>query len=323
MTPHRVSQLMATIAITGYSYEAIAAEPKAPNDVALRGQPLLSTQTSSDANTIGALRQSLASPSAAVAIAAGWERLIKSIPMVDQGTLIKPNEGDLSRFLGLLEGRLQTSLPPRWTSALQSMTFYNRYQCGFQMPDIIEDAKEVEDDQHRVFSVGYRCDDGDPVIEVENKLWRLSIANPSGCRDRPYLESKFSRIAEQLEADVCDFESTIEGLMSHLAIEIADDVAYLAIYSWPPTGYRLYAIDIETGSAKWTALVRESVVGGWTGSGRHSVELKLLASQVIVFGVSEASAYIEVYDRGSGKRLWVFNMDNRRRWDRSGGATVP
>ncbi len=66
------------------------------------------------------LRQLVAHPHRGVALAAGWERVRRTLPKEKQEGTVRPNERMLSSFLELVEGRTQVPLPRFWEYRVQS-----------------------------------------------------------------------------------------------------------------------------------------------------------------------------------------------------------
>lgn len=220
------------------------------------------------------LRGLLSHTNDGVALAAGWERVRRTIPEGDELADVKPERTALSRFLGLVEGRLHMPLPPIWEAALQSTSSNGRANIWFGDPDeigakVVVHGDATENDRRADF----RCEDHQCRVTVGDKTWLL----PS------------------------------EDLVETMFVELSRTTAFVALYCWPPASYTLYAIDRESGKAFWTSKVwAHGDLCMWTGRGWHHVELRTRGNAVVVFGVEGSVAYVEEFDAGTGKNLCRF-----------------
>lgn len=253
-------------------HKAIAALQAAeePQDIA-RSCHRLFTQASEEG-----LRGFLAHADHGVALAAGWERVRRTIPtIVDEEAYTKPDRTAVSRFLGLVEGRLQMSLPPVWEAALRAASSNGRENIWFAWPyDKAATMPAVHgDDAQEIRRVESRREGDRYLVTVGDKTWTL-----------PY-------------ADIG------RGVF----VELAGDTTFVALYEDTATPYQLYAIDEESGKVRWEADVWAGTVPtGGTGLSWHNVEVRVHGNEVVVFGVSGNAAYVETFDVKTGKSLCRF-----------------
>lgn len=220
------------------------------------------------------LRGLLSHTNDGVALAAGWEKVRRTIPKGDELADVKPERTALSRFLGLVEGRLHMPLPPGWEAALQATSSNGRENIWFGDPDevgakVVVHGDATENDRHADFrQEGHQC-----RVTVGDKTWLL----PS------------------------------EDLVESMFVELAGATAFVALYCWPPASYTLYAIDRESGKVLWRSKVwAQGDLCTWTGHGWHNVELRIRGNAMVVFGVECSVAYVEAFDARTGKNLCRF-----------------
>jgi hypothetical protein len=192
------------------------------------------------------------------------------MPEAEQHEVISPDGQAISRFLGLVEGRIQVPIPKAWEATVKSAKGYGQRAIWFSYPKRVE-RSSIED-----WSLGR---DGDQWIVKKDGQ---SIRVPVEVRLAP-----------------------VEKAAVHLAAE----TAYVALYhSWPPTPYRLLAVHPGNGKVIWSAKVWAA--GGLTdydGDGWHVAELRLVGETLAIFGVSDSAAYIELFDKKTGKNRCRFS----------------
>ena len=91
-------------------------------------------------------------------------------------------------------------------------------------------------------------------------------------------------------------------------MKLTGEVAYVYLYFWPPIPYKLCAIDRRSSKVIWSSLVWAA--GGmktYTGQGWHQAELTLTSGNITVFGVAGDTAYVEMFDRKTGKNIVRFS----------------
>lgn len=216
----------------------------------------------------------LACPDNRVALAAGWERVRRTIPKVlDEDAEGEPEKTALSRFLGLAEGRLQMSLPPFWEAALRGTNSNGRDNIWFAFPKGAAWPNSHGDDAWKNRRVELRHQDDRCVVTVGDRTWTLPC----------------------------------ESYMRDAFVELAGDTVFVALYEETACQYRLHAINEKSGQARWEADVWAGTVPtGGTGLSWHNVEVRVHGNEVVVFGVSDNAAYVETFDVKTGKSLCRF-----------------
>ncbi len=76
-------------------------------------ETLLSTASTDELDRI------VSAPDRTVALAAGWERVLRTVPE-PKNTMVTPDEREISRFLRLVEARIGMPLPEPWKAALKT-----------------------------------------------------------------------------------------------------------------------------------------------------------------------------------------------------------
>jgi hypothetical protein len=180
---------------------------------------------------------------------------------------VAPAERLLTRFLGLVEGRIQTPIPEAWEAAVKSIKGNGETAIWFSCPALVEEALK----KHRP-----QKDANDWIVAID----RLSIRVP----------------VEQGLAPV-----------QNVAVHVDSGVVYIGLYGWPPIPYRLFAFDRTSKKVLWVSEVWAA--GGLTnyeGQGWHFAEVRSVGQTLTVFGISEGSAYIEVFDKKTGENRCRF-----------------
>jgi hypothetical protein len=194
-----------------------------------------------------------------VALAWGWERVRRTVPEADQQALINPDSGTLSRFLGLVEGRLQVPIPEKWEATIRSAKGNSR-----------------------------------------RNIWFSYLGQPGR-------EGDLGIVGRDNQAAVC----------------LAMERAYIAIYQWPPIPYKVLSIDLSTRRILWVSEVwAAGTFVNYEGIGWHRAEIRLVGETVAVFGVSEGCAYVETFDKATGKNLCRFSTAYLDEITRNNGKEV-
>ncbi len=220
------------------------------------------------ASSVSEVDRLVSAPDCAVALAAGWERVRRTMPKAKQQDLVSPDVAALARFLGLVEGRIRTPIPEAWEAAVKSTKGSSRMATWFSYPELIEGALK----KNRP-----RRDAHEWIVEKD----RMSIRVP-----------------------VEDGLGPVDNVAAHLDTE----AVYIALYGWPPVPYRLLAVDRASKKVIWSSKVWAA--GGlkaYGGQGWHFAETRLGGETLTVFGISEGSAYIEVFDKNTGENRCRFS----------------
>ena len=173
------------------------------------------------------------SPTALSRLAAGWERLCRTLPDEEEDQAITPHPQAISRS-GLLEGRIQFPIPEAWEGESQGRPRHTvKGNFAFHVQS-----------KHQPFP-------GHGFLKRVGQHWIV-------IRD-----GEFIKLPAGLDA----------GPVDYAAVEVNGDRTFIrACYSWPPSPYKLYAIDRGNGRIIWSTTVWAA--GNWlsySGSGWHFV----------------------------------------------------
>jgi hypothetical protein len=210
----------------------------------------------------------ITAPDRAIAIAAGWERVRRTIPEGQQQQPLSPDGQTISRFLGLLEGRIQAPIPPAWEAVVKSARGRGRGTISFPNSKALE---ELLRSRAPVRRAGDRW-----VLEVDGK--RISL--PAGVESGP---------------------------VDNAATLAADGTTYVGLYGAFPLPYRLFAIDRESGKALWSSEVwAAGGLMNYVGNSWHAAMICSEGETLAVFGVSGGEVYVEVFDKKTGQNRCRF-----------------
>lgn len=228
------------------------------------------------------LRELIVDDDTGLALAVGWERVDRTLHT--EGDDAQATTQALSRFLGLVEGRVGFPVPEFWeaavfgTEARGTMTYFvldRRHSTAPGRPFQFE----REGEQFRIF--------------YGDESWLVPADRYSLFTDR------------------------VAGVIS-------DDRVYVALYSLLPDIYPVHCVDITTGHTVWSAHVWASPLMNFNGGGfTHQAHVELTSDRVLIFGAGDYNIYIDAFDRGTGQPLWRFNSvyvaggDLRGRYKRS------
>jgi hypothetical protein len=182
--------------------------------------------------------------------------------------LLRPDGRALWRFLGLVEGRIQTPIPEAWEASVKSAQGSGRAAIWFPYPELLGGnlKKYKPQKQGREW-----------IVETDH----LSIKVP---------------VEDGL------------GPVGSAAVHVDTEVVYIALYGWPPNPYRVFGIDRASKNVIWSS--KASAAGGfkhYEGQGWHIAEMRVAGETLNVFGISEGSAYIEVFDKKTGENRCRFS----------------
>jgi hypothetical protein len=102
---------------------------RSPEDLAARIGKLLVTSTRSDLDRLVTVSD------CTLSLAAGWERVRRTMPEAERGDVVVPDSPAVSRFLGLVEGRLRVPIPKTWAETLQSSAGHGQKSTSFEVFD--------------------------------------------------------------------------------------------------------------------------------------------------------------------------------------------
>ena len=211
----------------------------------------------------------VSSPDNSVAFAAAWERVRMTMPAAKGAELVRADSQAVARFLGVVEGRTQVPLPEIWEQMIRPVTGYSQQHMAFLLDkELIEKSSERFKPKR----------DGDRwIVKRNEEEFRVPIEPQLGPQD-------------------------------HATVAVDDGRAYLCLYGWPPSPFRLLAVDRQSKKTIWTTEVWAA--GGlvaYGGLGLHFALVRIAPDRLVVFGISGQGPYIEEFDKKSGKNLSRFS----------------
>jgi hypothetical protein len=239
---------------------------RSPRELAVRLNKLLSSSSTIELNRL------VAEPDTTVALAAGWERVSRTLPASRQEEPLAPDDQAISRFLGLLEGRIQIPVPAAWEAAVKSVKAHRQGEVRFSR---VKEAGQPFPDGAFLRRAGERW-----IVKKDGHLIKLPANDGLGPVD-------------------------------FAAVEIAPERAYTALFGWPPVPYELSATDRGSGEIVWSTRVWATGDWlSYSGTGWHFVAIRSARESVAVFGISFDSVYVEVFDKNTGKNSCRFSTAN-------------
>ncbi len=206
-----------------------------------------------------------------IAIAAAWERVCRTIPAQRQDVPVHPPRESLERFLGFVEGRMQCSPPQFWQDAVLSTSGTNRSYISFDIP-MGKYAATLP-----TAPIEIKAERDRLIINASGEQWIVPQSAPTG-------------------TDICG------------ALCETDSVAYIAVYHPVPVSFFIHAINRKDGALKWTARVWSAgALRNYQGPNWHLVGLQLSGANLLVFGASATSIYLEAFDKLSGLNVLRFS----------------
>jgi hypothetical protein len=259
-------------------------EARSPKELAARLAKLTHTSTGTELDRL------VSASDCGVALAAGWERVLRTMPEKEQKQSAAPDPPAISRFLGLVEGRLRVSIPKSWGDALHSAGGYSQKHISF---NVLDPAFA----EHRA---------GDWLLRQDGADWLL---------ERGWQSIK---LRAELEIDLL--------MVTCGTVERAGERAYVAVYSsLPESKYSVFAINQRTGHIRWSAEAWGSsrvwppgLIVGYSGHYSHAVTMRSTDETLVVFGISDNAVYVEVFDRLTGENRCRFStayFDDFSNWE--------
>ena len=210
-----------------------------------------------------------------IALAAEWERLIRSIPSQSlEFKYVVLKESATKPFLDLVKQKIGINPPYKWRKIVQLAEWYapvpNQLPVDFNVRAIL-DTKPVQP------SITH--DGRQTVVQQGDNTWLIP-------------------------------EDKGVGVAKRAAVGIQDKTAYVAVYSGSaPNPYHLYAL--EEGTVVWSSRVfAECNRLNYNGICFHFVEIVTTQNQVILFGLGGAAAYLEAFDAKTGDPICRFSTLN-------------
>ena len=209
------------------------------------------------------------SPDCSDALAAGWERVRRCIPEGKLETTISVEPQALSRFLGLVEGRIRLPIPRRWEASVRRAQANSRENVWFPVPK----AEEWLSAHPKVVRRGpkqWTVEDGRHTITLPIKdPWPpVDRGGSSSCR----------------AANLC----CLDRLAARVRINCLLLRQIAAKSSRPPKSGR--RADVKDRRKGW-----------------HFVDIRTRDETVAVFGISGGCAYVELFDKKTGRNQCRFS----------------
>ena len=213
----------------------------------------------------------VAAPDCTVALASGWEGVRRTLPKERQQKIVSPDREAISRFLELVGRRTRFPIPGIWEASVKNAKSYGRDNIWFPLPKTVEKSAGV----------------AAPVVLLRREGDQWIVKKGSQTVTLPAEDGR--------------------GPVDKATVAMTDETVYVALHAWPPTPYKLYAIERSSGKIIWSSLVwADGGFMNYSGQGWHVVELRLAGDKLAVFGVSTGTAYIEVFDRRTGENQYRF-----------------
>jgi hypothetical protein len=235
----------------------------------------------------------VADSNCSLALAAGWETVLRTTETKD------PKEGDgldesaISRFLGLVEGRLCVEIPEFWEHVFQTAEWRGHGDVVFTS-DMEREMKERSQRPRRETPASR------PITTLPTSAEDATAAPVRREGDR-WIVTQGGR-NWTVPAD----DGT--GFAYKAAVLVDKDMTFAVVYGahFPPVGRRIFALS-QDGRIVWTGYVWAD--GGLLAySGQHTYDMALRAggSGITVFGMAGNLAHTEVFDRATGKPTCKF-----------------
>ena len=206
-----------------------------------------------------------------IALSAAWERVRRTIPKKESNQVYTPDKEAFDHFLQIVAERTETSIPDGWGAVVMSTTARHRGNIRFEQPDFVKEASETQ-----LVLKGQQA-------SIEKKLGESA-----------------NLLIEDLE-DVAGFYPT----------HVENGVLYIARYFYDPSSYQLLALDPKTTQAIWSSKVWAAEAGIINCGGIcipwHHAEFHTTEDTLVIFGVTDAGFYVEIFDKKTGENLCRFS----------------
>jgi hypothetical protein len=240
-----------------------------PRELAGRLIELLSTSTSDQLDRL------VCDPDSTIAMAAGWERVRRTMPEVDKQRFVAADGFAISRFLGLVEGRTHVPIPKTWEETVKSARGPCQTHIGFEYPKAFRK-------------------------EIESAVWEATREGPN------WLVKKGDQLIKVPAAD--------GGMFSDATVELSHQRTYVTIYV-SKSQCELYALDPASGKVEWTSKVwgaskawtSEAMFLIEGGPGYIYVSVHSWRDMVVVYGHSNSDVYLEAFDSKTGENRFRFS----------------
>jgi hypothetical protein len=223
------------------------------------------------------LRRLCAGSDRTLALGAGWEKVRRATPVVQEEGPPRPSSSALARFLEIVRDRVGEPAPV-WEKTVRA-SFLSGADISFSPEP--EPAMDLE-------ALG--------LYRRQQPPTRPAAQEPSS--------DDFLRIAANDVRSVRTDPFARHAYFNAACVLLTLDAAYVALYEkWPASPYPLYAIARPSGKILWSTRVWAEdgfLLGIYDGQGFGKVELREHGDEVVAFGVSVGVAYIEVFEGATG-----------------------
>jgi hypothetical protein len=241
-----------------------------PRELAVGISKLLSSSPRSELGRLASV------PDCTTAMAAGWERVRRTMPETEQEDAVGPDLLAISRFLGLIEGRLHVPIPKTWEETVKSAT--GRGQRNIWFPprsDLLLPERNFEWLVER--------DGAQWLVKKDSQLIKVPAGNDL-------------------------------GPLSRARVECTRERAYVAVYGSLSDAYPLIAVDQANGKVLWSSKVwgtskvwPRGIIVNTSGSDWHVVTMRSSSETLVIFGFSSRAVYVEAFDRNTGENRCRFS----------------
>lgn len=214
-------------------------------------------------------------PDMTIALAAGWERVLRTIPEKSGDGLHSVDKKATTRFLGLVRKRVGVEIPKFWFKTVEK-TMHNFDGSVWFLP-----------------GRGYDR-------ELDKRFQWVSSRSKLVQKDGPWFAVKG-------KTNVPVPTEILPEMPKYVSLCITKGVAFVAFPSDVFYPYKLHSISLKEQAVRWTADVwifgyKGMATGWWPPPG---IEFAIVGSKLFVFGYC-LNPYLEVFDTDTGKNLYRF-----------------
>jgi hypothetical protein len=235
-----------------------------------------------------------------IAIRAAWE-MVRRTMNADLHGDDEPERLDpkaIQRFLGFLEGRLSTRLPWWFESRLAKAEYHNRRDWM-----IYPGIGWIHPNPGMGASVDHIFVPRGMSIKKTRDGLKLVLG-----RDVLSVPTTVVKIAERIRGDEGDKDDVGgEGAVSLNATVVDRDRFLIAIYTFDCQEYPLLCVSRSTGKVIWQASVWPGVPRVAGNPFSQLTDLRIVKSDVLIFGLTDCLAYVEGFSLSDGKNRFHFS----------------
>jgi len=203
----------------------------------------------------------VASSDTTLAMAAAWERVRRTMSTANPAARAAAYSDAVSRFLGFVEGRIQVPIPELWREWIK------------------KDGRFSQEQEKKVFA-GIPDEVMKPKREADR--WVVKV------------HGETIKLLKEEKPDG-------RALVGYAAVQLEGEKGYAAVYTLASYPYNLWALDRKTSKVIWSSEVWATGGMRITQLGWQFVQICLTPDTVAVFGISDTAAYLECFDKQTGK----------------------